>query len=78
MFSIIHRAGGQQAAHPDYKGPLPSGRGEDVLNRVGTAWRQRDGSYFIQLMAFPVNGQLVLKPMSDEAEQATPYHGEAR
>lgn len=78
VFSIVQRTSAQQAVHPDYKGPLPSQRGEEVLATVGRAFRQQDGSYLIQLTAFPLNGQLLLRPSSDTRRQSATYQADAR
>ncbi len=63
VFAIIQRGSIQQAAHPDYKGPLPYERAEEILNRVGSARLEPDGSYLIQLVAFPITGELLLRPV---------------
>jgi hypothetical protein len=41
---------------------LPKGDAEDLLQRAGTAWREADGSYLIELTALPVNGRLLMRP----------------
>jgi hypothetical protein len=66
VFAIVRRGSVQRAAHPDYSEPLSSEGEEEILNRVGSAWRQQDGSYLIQLVAFPVNGQLLLRPLTEK------------
>jgi hypothetical protein len=66
VFGITPRGGVQRAAHPDYKGSISSESREETLNRVGSAVRRKDGSYLIQLTAFPVNGQLLLKPRTED------------
>jgi len=71
VFSTMHRGGVQRGAHPDYKGPLPSDSDEELLSRVGSAWRRQDGNYLIQLVAFPVNGQLLLR-LVEERRPSTP------
>ena len=72
VFATIQRGGVQRAAHPDYKGPLPSEGGEEILSSVGSAWRKQDGSYLIQLFAFPVNGLLLLRPLPEKECQPSP------
>ncbi|RAP78574.1 hypothetical protein [Paenibacillus montanisoli] len=63
---------GVQAAHPDYKAPLPKAFADDVVQRVGTAWRQEDGSYIINLTAFPVSNQLLIRrPRPEESPDDT-------
>jgi hypothetical protein len=71
VFAVVRRRSVQRGAHPDYKGPLPSEGEDEILNRVGSAWQQEDGSYLIQLVAFPINGQLILRPLSQEADSTT-------
>jgi len=44
VFSTRHQGSVQRGAHPDYKGPLPSDSDEELLSRVGSAWRRQDGS----------------------------------
>jgi hypothetical protein len=76
VFAITSLGGVRRAAHPDCKAPLPSKGGEEILSRVGSAWRQQDGSYLIQLVAFPVNGQLLLRPSLEEEGQPSTYQEE--
>jgi hypothetical protein len=62
VFATVQRGSVQRAAHPDYKGPLPVDDEEDeILSQVGSAWRREDGTYVIQLVVFPVTGQLLLR-----------------
>ncbi len=62
VFILVERRQTVHAAHPDHKVPLPQGRAEDVLQRIGTAWREKDGSYLIQLTALPMHGDLLMRP----------------
>ena len=58
------------AAHPEHKGeigPARETRAQDYEQRIGTAYRQDDGSYVVQLTALPVSGRLLIRP---------PGHGE--
>ena len=71
VFSIRHRGSVQRGAHPDYKGPVPSDSDEEILSRVGSAWTTQDGNYLIQLVAFPVNGQLLLR-LAEERRPSAP------
>ncbi len=72
VFVLIERRRGAQAAHPDQKAPLPPAYAEDVVQRVGTARRDEDGAYIINLTALPVNGQLLMRPpRPDENPDAT-------
>jgi hypothetical protein len=36
--------------------------GQDYLQRIGTAHTRDDGSIWVQLMAIPSNGRLVIRP----------------
>lgn len=36
--------------------------GGDELHRVGTAWRNDDGSYLVSLTALPPGGELLIRP----------------
>lgn len=78
VFATIQHGGVRRAAHPDCKGTLPSEGEEEILSRVGSAWRQQDGSYLIQLVAFPVNGQLLLRPSPEKGGQPSAYEEEQR
>jgi len=54
------------AAHPGQKGPASGGPPQtppvdDQFVRVGTAIRQSDGSYLVQLWALPTDGTLLMK-----------------
>jgi hypothetical protein len=72
VFVLIERRRGAQAAHPDHKAPLTPDYSEDVVQRVGTARREADGTYIINLVALPVNGQLLMRPpRPDENQDAT-------
>jgi hypothetical protein len=62
VFVLVERRRRAHAAHPDHKAPFPPDRAEDVVQRVGTAWRDADGNYSINLIALPVNGQLLMRP----------------
>lgn len=62
VFATTQRGSVHRAAHPDYKGPLPvDGADDEILNQVGNAWRREDGNYVIQLVAFPVTGELLVR-----------------
>ena len=72
VFVLIERRRGAQAAHPDHKAPLPPAYAEDVVQRAGTARRDADGTYIINLTALPVSGQLLMRPpRPDETPDAT-------
>lgn len=62
VFVLVERSRSVYAAHPDHKESLPQGHVEDVVQRIGTARREEDGSYIIQLTALPLNGQLLMRP----------------
>ena len=62
VFVLVTRHDAVHAAHPDHKGALPKGDAEDLLQRAGTAWREADGSYLIELTALPLNGRLLMRP----------------
>jgi hypothetical protein len=56
----------QVAAHPSHLGSLRAqepalSRSDTAAPQVGTAIRQDDGSYRIQLTALPLNGVLILR-----------------
>jgi hypothetical protein len=42
---------------------------EDYELRIGTAIDQNDGSYKINLVAFPVNGTLIMRPPNRDEHQ---------
>ena len=72
VFVLAERSQTVHATHPDHKLPLPEGAVRDSVLRVGTAWREKDGSYLIQLAALPLNGQLFMRPpRPGEAPQST-------
>ena len=72
VFVLIERRQDAHAAHPDHYASLPPAYAEDVVQRVGTARRDTDGSYIINLTALPVNGQLLMRPpRPDESPDAT-------
>jgi hypothetical protein len=48
-------------------GPGKEIHSEDFAQRIGTAFRQEEGSLMIQLAATPINGPLLIRP---------PRHGE--
>ena len=53
------------AAHPRHRGKVPKGaqkEGADFEQRIGTAVRQKDGGFALQLTAVPVNGKLRIRP----------------
>jgi len=58
----------QFAAHPSHQGTTrvresePDVRSEEFTQRIGTAFALEDGSFVIQLTAFPVNGRLLMRP----------------
>jgi hypothetical protein len=65
VFLVIPAKRTHHAAHPDHKGKTPNAvqvRGTDFLQRIGTAVKQEDGGYLVELAALPVSGKLLLKP----------------
>jgi hypothetical protein len=72
VFVLIERRRGAQAAHPDHKAPLPPTCNEDVMQRIGTAHRDADGTYIIKLTVLPLSGQLLMRPpRPDESPNVT-------
>jgi hypothetical protein len=72
VFTIIERSRSMHAAHPDHKESLPQDYIEDVVQRIGTARREENGSYIIQLTSLPLNGQLLMRPpRSGECPEST-------
>jgi hypothetical protein len=77
VFLLAQRSQTVEAAHPDQKAPARKSGVEDSVLRVGTAWREKDGSYLIHLAALPLNGQLLMRPpRPGETPQST--HQEKR
>jgi hypothetical protein len=77
VFLLAQRNQTVEAAHPDQKVPARKSEVNDSLLRVGTAWREKDGSYLIQLAALPLSGQLLMRPpRPGETPQST--HQEKR
>ena len=65
VFVVVPAQVTMHAAHPKQRGKLPKGPqvdGADFEQRIGTAMRQSDGSYAVQLTAMPVNGKLLIRP----------------
>jgi len=60
VFAIVARArnrGGRRAG-----ARRPPSTGDDGLERVGTAWREDDGSYLVSLATMPAGGELLIRP----------------
>jgi hypothetical protein len=65
VFVVVPAAITMHAAHPKHRGKIPKGPqvdGSDFEQRIGTAMRQKDGSYSVQLTAMPMNGKLLIRP----------------
>ena len=65
VFVVMPAAVTLHAAHPHHRGKRQKGLqidGTDYLQRVGTAIRQRDGGFALNLTALPVHGKLVMRP----------------
>jgi hypothetical protein len=68
VFALHSAPRGQQAAHPDHRGDIPSrteGSVDDVELRVGTAFAQDSGGFVIELYALPRDGRLLVRPPRD-------------
>ena len=50
---------------------------DEDLQRIGTAWRNDDGSYLVSLTAVPLNGELLIRPPR-LGEAIYPPHGRER
>ena len=64
VFVVVSAQVTMHAADRHHKGRVPKGpqvEGADFQQRIGTALRQKDGSYSIQLTALPVDGKLVIR-----------------
>ena len=60
VFAIVERArtrGGRRAG-----ARRPPSTDDAALERVGTAWREDDGSYLVSLAKIPVCGELLIRP----------------
>jgi hypothetical protein len=73
----------QVAAHPSHPGSLKAeaevaSRRDAPGPRIGTALRQDDGSYRIQLTALPLNGMLILRPPGPEDGLHPSFGGKVR
>lgn len=56
------------AAHPDHRGAHARSterHGEDFLARIGTAVKNDDGSFSVQLDALPLTGSLLIREPRD-------------
>ena len=63
VFATVVKRQAMQVTHPDDKGsPSPLAVEEDVTQRIGTAYREPDGSYVVSLSLLPVNGELLIRP----------------
>ena len=65
VFVVTPTAVSLHAAHPHHRGKVPKGPqtiGADFEQRIGTAVRQKDGGFALQLTAIPVNGKLWMRP----------------
>src|SRR5262249_52655140 len=79
VFALVPGRKVHSVSHPERPGSRPAvseSSTEDELFRVGTAVHQGDGSYLIRLMAFPIDGTLLMRPApSDEASEAGQREG---
>jgi hypothetical protein len=67
VFLVMPARRANYAEHPNNKGERPARalkEGTDFLQRIGTAVKQDDGSYLIELAALPVSGRLLIKAPS--------------
>jgi len=65
VFVVVPARVTLHAASADFKGRVPKEptvEGADFEQRIGTAYRQKDGGFVVQLTAVPVNGQLRIRP----------------
>lgn len=72
VFTIIESTKTRYATHPDQQSSMGYKEDIDTENyelRVGTALIQNDGSYKIQLVAFPVDGKLLMRPPHGDEHQ---------
>jgi hypothetical protein len=60
----------RHAAHPDHLGPIPEDTHQaEVIQQVGTAFRQNDGSIQIRLDCIPLSGRLLIRPADQDRGQ---------
>jgi hypothetical protein len=61
----------------DESAPMHDEDTPDEVQRIGTAWRNDDGSYLVSLSALPVNGELLIRPPR-LGDALYPAHGRER
>jgi hypothetical protein len=75
VFTVIEARKTVHAAHPDSKHKVVGDKETNAQNfeqRIGTANVQPDGSFVVQLTAFPISGRLLIrKPRAGEHEDPT-------
>jgi hypothetical protein len=63
VFATIVKNRTMEVTHPEDKAPPTRlAAKEDVVQRIGTAFREPDGSYLVSLSLLPVNGELLIRP----------------
>ena len=60
VFAIVERARTRGGRRAGARRPLSPRDG--ALERVGTAWREDDGSYLVSLAVMPAGGELLIRP----------------
>lgn len=60
VFAIVERARTRGGRRAGARRP-PSTRDGELL-RIGTAWREDDGSYLVSLATIPACGELLIRP----------------
>ena len=72
IFTVIESEKKRFASYPGQESSMGQKEERDVENyelRVGTAIDQNDGTYKINLVAFPVNGKLFMRPPNRDEHQ---------
>jgi len=78
VFLIFPAKRHHYAAHPDHKGAIAKSteiEGTDFLQRIGTAVKQEDGSYIVELAALPVSGRLLIRQPTEREYRDPTYEG---
>lgn len=75
VFVVVRRRCAQ-SVEDDLDTTLDDGAADEV-QRIGTAWRNDDGSYLVSLSALPVNGELLIRPPR-LGDALYPAHGPER
>ncbi|GMU72024.1 MAG: hypothetical protein HS109_14280 [Burkholderiales bacterium] len=60
VFAIVLRARTRGGRRAGARRPLSAA--DETLERVGTAWRDDDGSYLVSLAVIPEGGELLIRP----------------